>query len=96
MIGVGEPDDLDLFGGVELGDFLDEGWCGGGVVEDEGEVGFEVEVEEIGFELGDVLDVGDGLGVEVVVNVVAEFLGEFGGGVVVEGGDVEDDGVGAV
>jgi hypothetical protein len=39
---------------------------------------------------------GDGLGVEVVVNAVAEFLGEFGGGMVVEGGDVEDDGVGAV
>jgi hypothetical protein len=29
MIGGGEPDDLDLFGGVELGDFLDEGWCCG-------------------------------------------------------------------
>ncbi len=57
----------------EFGDFLDEAWCGGGVVEDEGEVGFE---------LGDVVDLGDGLGVEVVVNAVAEFLGEFGGGVV--------------
>jgi hypothetical protein len=34
---------LDLFGVVEFGDFLDEGWCGGGVVEDEGEVGLEVE-----------------------------------------------------
>ncbi len=72
---------------VEFGDFLDEGCCGGGVVEDEGDVGFEV--EEIGFELGDVLDLGDGLGVEVVLDAVAEFLGEFGG-------DVEDDGVGVV
>jgi hypothetical protein len=67
---------------------------GVGVVEDEGEVGFEV--EEFGFELGDVLDLGDGLGVEVVVNAVAEFLGEFGCSVVVEGCDVEDDGVRAV
>jgi hypothetical protein len=91
----GEPDDLNLFGGMrEFGDFLDEGWCGGGVVEDEGEVGFEV--EEFGFELGDVVDLGDGLGVEVVVNAVAEFLGEFGGGVMVECDDVEDDGVGSI
>lgn len=52
------------------------------MVEDEGEVGFEV--KESGFELGDVLDLGDGLGVEVMVNAVAE----FGGGVVVEGYNV--------
>jgi hypothetical protein len=50
IISGSDPDDLDLFGGVEFGDFLDEGWCGGKVVEDEGEVGFEV--EEVGFELG--------------------------------------------
>ena len=62
IIGGGEPDDLDLFGGVEFSDFLDEGWCGSGVVEDEDEMGFEV--EEFGFELGDILDLGDGLGVE--------------------------------
>jgi hypothetical protein len=55
----GEPDDLDLFGGVEFGDFLDEGWCGAGVVEDEGEMGFAVEG-------GDFLD--DGVGaVELLV-----------------------------
>ncbi len=79
---------------VEFGDFLDEGWCGGGVVENEGEVGLEV--EDGAGELGDVLDLGDGLGVEVAVDVVAECLGEFEGGVVVECGDVEDGGVGAV
>jgi hypothetical protein len=67
IIGGGEPDALDLFGGMrEFGDFLDEGWCGGGVVEDEGDAGLEFEE----------------FGVEVMVNAVAEFLGEFGGGVV--------------
>ncbi|WP_310482129.1 hypothetical protein [Chamaesiphon sp. VAR_48_metabat_403] len=70
IIGGGEPDYLDLFGCVKFGDCLNEGWCGGAVVEDEGEVGFEV--EEFGFELGDVLDLGDGLGVEVVVDTVTE------------------------
>jgi hypothetical protein len=30
------------------------------------------------------------------VNAVAEFLGEFGGGVMVECDDVEDDGVGSI
>jgi hypothetical protein len=43
-IGGGEPDDLDLFGGVELGDFLDEGLCGSWVVEDEGEVLLAIEL----------------------------------------------------
>ncbi len=72
---------------AEFGNFLDEGLCGGGV-EDEDEVGLEV--EDSAGELGDVLDLGDGLGVEVAVDVVAECLGEFGGSVVVEGGEVED------
>jgi hypothetical protein len=44
--GVGEPDELDLIGGVEVGDGGDKGCCGGGVVEDEDEVGLRLSNKE--------------------------------------------------
>ncbi len=41
-----------FFGGVEFGDFSDQGFGGVGVFEDEDKVGLELVVKKLAFELG--------------------------------------------